>query len=168
MTHICVGNLTIIGSNNGLSPGRRQANIWASAYCSVDTNCSDISIEIHNFSFTKNVVWKMVAILSMPQCVKRHHTRYVGNEDLPTCRQWFGIIVLRLSIGHISVYMFCTIAVCWPTTELWLYFTFSNITTTNPKTLLYRVALDERCPLSHQYYCWLPRDISAPAAAVLN
>ena len=27
MTHICVGNLTIIGSDNGLSPGRRQAII---------------------------------------------------------------------------------------------------------------------------------------------
>ena len=26
-THICVGNLTIIGSDNGLSPGRRQAII---------------------------------------------------------------------------------------------------------------------------------------------
>ena len=27
MTHICVGNLTSIGSDNGLSPGRRQAII---------------------------------------------------------------------------------------------------------------------------------------------
>ena len=27
VTHICVGQLTIIGSDNGLSPGRRQANI---------------------------------------------------------------------------------------------------------------------------------------------
>ena len=25
VTHICVGNLTIIGLDNGLSPGRRQA-----------------------------------------------------------------------------------------------------------------------------------------------
>ena len=31
MTHIYVGNLTIIGSNNGLSPGRRQAIIWSYA-----------------------------------------------------------------------------------------------------------------------------------------
>ena len=28
VTHICVGKLTIIGSDNGLSPGRRQAIIW--------------------------------------------------------------------------------------------------------------------------------------------
>ena len=27
VTHLCVGNLTIIGSDNGLSPGRRQAII---------------------------------------------------------------------------------------------------------------------------------------------
>ena len=26
--HICVGKLTIIGSDDGLSPGRRQATIW--------------------------------------------------------------------------------------------------------------------------------------------
>ena len=28
MTHICIGKLTTIGSDNGLSPGRRQAIIW--------------------------------------------------------------------------------------------------------------------------------------------
>ena len=31
VTHICVGKLTIIGSDNGLSPGRRQAIIWTNA-----------------------------------------------------------------------------------------------------------------------------------------
>ena len=31
VTHICVGKLTIIGSDNGLSPGRRQAIIWTYA-----------------------------------------------------------------------------------------------------------------------------------------
>ena len=31
MTHICVGNLIIIGSDNALSPGRRQAIIWTNA-----------------------------------------------------------------------------------------------------------------------------------------
>ena len=28
VTHICVNKLTIIGSDNGLSPGWRQAIIW--------------------------------------------------------------------------------------------------------------------------------------------
>ena len=31
VTHICVVKLTIIGSDNGLSPGRRQAIIWTNA-----------------------------------------------------------------------------------------------------------------------------------------
>ena len=31
VTHICVGNLTIIGPDDGLSPGRRQAIIWTNA-----------------------------------------------------------------------------------------------------------------------------------------
>ena len=31
VTHICVGKPTIIGSDNGLSPGRRQAIIWTNA-----------------------------------------------------------------------------------------------------------------------------------------
>ena len=29
--HMCVSELTIIGSDNGLSPGRRQAIIWTNA-----------------------------------------------------------------------------------------------------------------------------------------
>ena len=31
VTHMCVGKTTIIGSANGLSPGRRQAIIWTNA-----------------------------------------------------------------------------------------------------------------------------------------
>ena len=31
VTHICVGDLKIIGSDNGLLPGRRQAIIWNNA-----------------------------------------------------------------------------------------------------------------------------------------
>ena len=57
MTHICVGNLTIIGSDNGLSPGRRQAIIWTSAGIlligPIGTNFSEILIIIQTFSFKK-------------------------------------------------------------------------------------------------------------------
>ena len=55
--HICVGNLNIIGSDNGLSPGRRQAIIWTYAEMSLvwtlETNLSEILIKIHTFSFKK-------------------------------------------------------------------------------------------------------------------
>ena len=54
---ICVGNVTIIGSDNGLSPGRCQAIIWNNAGIlfigPLGTNVSETLIEIHTFSFTK-------------------------------------------------------------------------------------------------------------------
>ena len=57
VTHICVGKLTIIGSVNGLSPGRRQAIIWTNAgillFGPLRSNFSEIIIEIHTFSFKK-------------------------------------------------------------------------------------------------------------------
>ena len=57
VTHICVGNLTIIGSDNGLSPGRRQAIIWTNAGIlligPLGTNFSEILIEIPTFSCNK-------------------------------------------------------------------------------------------------------------------
>ena len=57
MTHICVGKIIIIGSNNGLSPGRRQAIIWTNAGIlsirPLGTNFSEILIEVHTFSFKK-------------------------------------------------------------------------------------------------------------------
>ena len=57
MTHICVSKSTIIGSDNGLSPGRRQAIIWTDAGIlligSSGTNFSEIEMEIHTFSFKK-------------------------------------------------------------------------------------------------------------------
>ena len=57
VTHICVSNLTIIVSDNGLSPGRRQAIIWNNAGILsiglVGTNFSEILIEILTFSFKK-------------------------------------------------------------------------------------------------------------------
>ena len=57
VTHICVGKLSIIGSDNGLSPSRRQAIIWTNAGIlligTLATNFSEISIEIYTFSFKK-------------------------------------------------------------------------------------------------------------------
>ena len=57
MTHICVGNLTITGSGNGLSPGRRQAITWTNAGIlligPLGTNFSGILIGILTFSFAK-------------------------------------------------------------------------------------------------------------------
>ena len=57
VTHICIGKLTIIGSDNGLSPGRRRAIIWTDAgillIWPLGTNFSEILIAIEAFSFKK-------------------------------------------------------------------------------------------------------------------
>ena len=57
VTHICVSKLTIIGSDNGLSPGRRQAIIWTNAEIlligPLGTKFGEILIEIHTFPFKK-------------------------------------------------------------------------------------------------------------------
>ena len=57
VTHICVGKLTIIGSDNGLSPGRRQAIICTNGGIllirPLGTNFSEILIGIQTFSFKK-------------------------------------------------------------------------------------------------------------------
>ena len=53
----CVGNLIIIGPDNGLSPGRRQAIIWTNAGILIigprGTNFSEIFIGIQAFPFKK-------------------------------------------------------------------------------------------------------------------
>ena len=62
VTHICVSKLTIIGSDNGLSPGWHQAIIWTNTGVllirTLETNFSEILSKIHTFSFRK-IYWKM-------------------------------------------------------------------------------------------------------------
>ena len=57
MTHICVNKLTIIGSDNGFSSGRRETIIWTIAGIlligPLGTKFSEILIEIRTFSFKK-------------------------------------------------------------------------------------------------------------------
>ena len=57
MTHICVGNLATIGSDDVLSSGRRQAIIWNNAGIlligPLGTNFIEILIGMQTFSFKK-------------------------------------------------------------------------------------------------------------------
>ena len=72
MTHICVSKLTIIGSDNGLSPGRRQAIIWTNDAIllirTFRTHLSEIVSEIHTFSFNK-MHFKMSSGQWRPSCL---------------------------------------------------------------------------------------------------
>ena len=73
VTHICVGDLTtIIGSDNGLSPGRRQAIIWTNAGIlligPLRTNFNEIIFEIRKVSFEK-MHMKMSSATRQPFCL---------------------------------------------------------------------------------------------------
>ena len=72
MTHIWVGNLTIIGSDNGLSPDRCQAIIWTNAGLlligPLGTNFSEILIEIVTFS-SKKMRLKVSSAKRRPFCL---------------------------------------------------------------------------------------------------
>ena len=70
--HICVGNLTIISSDNGLSPGRHQAIIWTDAgillIWPLATNFSEILIKIRTVSF-KKMRLKVLPVKWRPICI---------------------------------------------------------------------------------------------------
>ena len=72
VTHIWLRKSTIIGSDNGLSPGRGQAIIWTNAGIllirSLETNCGEILTKIHTFSF-KKMHMKMASGKWRPFCL---------------------------------------------------------------------------------------------------
>ena len=72
VTHICVSKLTIIGSDDGLPPGRRQAISWTNAGIllirTLATNFSEILSEIHAFSY-KKMHLKMSSAKWRPFCL---------------------------------------------------------------------------------------------------
>ena len=67
-----VGNLTNIGSYNGLSPGQRKAIIWTNAgillFWPLGTNISEMLIEIYTFSL-KKMHLKMSSGKWRPSCL---------------------------------------------------------------------------------------------------
>ena len=75
VTQICVNKILIIGSDNGLSPDRRQAIIWTNAWIlligPLGTNFSEIPIKIHTFSF-KKIHLKMASAKWRPFCLSLH------------------------------------------------------------------------------------------------
>ena len=89
VTHICVSKLTIIGSDNGLSPDRRQAIIWTNAgillILTLGTNFS----EIRALSF-KKMELKMASAKWRPFCLGLNVliTTYPGHRQQPWHWMW--------------------------------------------------------------------------------
>ena len=93
VTHICVGKPIIIGSDNGLSPDRRQAIIWTNAEIllirPLGRNFSEILIGIQTFSF-KKMYLKMLSAKWRPFCL-----------GLNVLRLWFTVVLC------------CQVWTCW-------------------------------------------------------
>ena len=108
--HICISKLTIIGSDNGLSPGRRQAIIWTNDGIlltgPLGTNLSEILIKIHIFSFKKmhlkmsSAKWRPFYLwLNVLESAK-----FVVNERLAT--HWFHCHWQVCPLTRITCYAF--------------------------------------------------------------
>ena len=81
MTHICVRKLNIIGSDNGLSPGRRRAiigtNAWLLIIWPLGTNFSEIYIS--KFIYFHWFHWR--------KCILKSRLRNVGHlASVPMCQ----------------------------------------------------------------------------------
>ena len=100
-THTYVSNLTIIGSDNGLSPGRHQAIIWTNdgilLFGPLGTNFSEVLIGIQTFSF------------------KKMHLKMSSAKWRP-----FGY-VFPLSV-HFIMYVFC-----YPSAHMLCWFILGNV-----------------------------------------
>ena len=120
MTHICVGNLTNIGLDNGLSPGRRQVIIWTNAgILSIGppgTNFSEMLIEIHTFSF-KKIHLKMSSGKWRPFCLGLNVLKWYEGTY---CPQWLIACQPTLVFGwlidsgqHQSLFSLLTLLTHW-------------------------------------------------------
>ena len=113
VTHICVSRITNIGSDNGLSPGRRQTIIWTNAGIVLiglfGTNFSKILIEIHIFSF------------------KKMHFKWSSGKWRPFCS---GLNVLKVtdtaSMDSVDVYFYML-----SMSDKWCYTSWSARQSTN-------------------------------------
>ena len=94
VTHICIGKLTIIGSDNGSLPSRHQAIIWANAGIlligPLGTNFSQMLIEIPTFPL-KKMCLKVLSAKWRPFCLSLKSVNSLKPkhfEILPFGRHW--------------------------------------------------------------------------------
>ena len=97
LMHICISKLTVIGSDNGLSPGRHQAIIWTNAGIllmlirTLGTNFSEMLREIHTFSLKKlhlkissAILWTFCLCLNV---LRLKMSYYFANKGPGFCMQ---------------------------------------------------------------------------------
>ena len=101
VTHICVSKLIIICSDNGLSPGRRQAIIWTNAGIlligPLGTSFSEILVEIHAFSL-KKMRLKMSSGKRWPFCLGLNVLSYQSDAA------WSGAVIPKVRLHAEAVF----------------------------------------------------------------
>ena len=107
VTHICISKLTIIVSDNALSPGRHQAIIWTNAgillIWTLGTSFSEVSFAIYTFSF-KKMQLKMLSGKWRPFCLGLN----VLKAEAPGWRRgiirpdWW-LIIMDCSLGRVDL-----------------------------------------------------------------
>ena len=106
VTHICVSKLTTIGSDNGLSPGWSQAIYLNQCWNIVNSNLRNklqwnFKGDLYSFiqvNAFENVVWKMAAIFSRPQCVN-----WLWLSDAIRCHPSWLILVPIMATRHQAI-----------------------------------------------------------------
>ena len=90
VTHICVNKLTIIGSDNGLSPDRRQAITWTSdgilLIGPIGTSFSETLSKIQTFSL-KKMRFKVSSAKWRPFCLDLNVLSW-SSPLWPPCIYW--------------------------------------------------------------------------------
>ena len=116
VTHTCVVNLGHIGSDNGLSPVRRQAITWTNfgilLIGPLGTNFNEMLIEIHTFSL-KKIHLKMSSGKWRPSCLglsvlRRYCVEYymimTGTNFMTIISEWIYLydLIKRITFFYMS------------------------------------------------------------------
>ena len=84
VTHICISNLTIIVSDNGFSPGRRQASIWINDRISFIRTSGTIkrqwNLKRNSYSFIPENAFENVRGVTIRIATIRYISRYTTHD----------------------------------------------------------------------------------------
>ena len=117
--YVCVGDFTIIGWINGLSPGRRQAIIWTNAGIlligPIGTNFNEIFFEIQKFSY-KKMNLEMSSATWWPFCLGLHVLNWFSRNIPVSALEGLitYIIIIEIHAGSILIQ--------WTWQHTWLYY----------------------------------------------
>ena len=134
MTHVCVRKLTTTGSDNGLSPCRREAFIWTSAGIllirPLGRNFSEILIATEAFSF-KKMHLKISSAKWRPFCLGLNVLTTCGVtkpiSPVPLSSYFSTLSKHTLSIDHhIDIWQATPQLSCGDACPIWMWFKESN------------------------------------------